>query len=341
MRKFPRISVAIPIYNEEAGLPELHRRVMAVLDTLPGGPHEVVYVDDGSRDSSRAWLESLAQRDGSVKVVALSRNFGHQAAITAALDHVTGDAVVIMDGDLQDTPETIPRFLDQYAQGYEVIYAIRTDRKESWVMRSCYALFYKLIARLADISLPQGAGDFAMLSRRVVKHMRLTPERHRYLRGLRTWVGFRQIGVPVERAARHAGESKYSFRQLLRLAFDGIFSFSVVPLRFVTLIGTGAVAASVFYAVFALCAKWFWGQSPAGFTSLVLAIIFLSGVQLLSLGVIGEYLGRVYEEVKQRPHYVVDRVICQDQLDHDVALAPTRDEIASFLEQGATVARIT
>jgi dolichol-phosphate mannosyltransferase len=208
-------------------------------------------------------------------------------------------------------------------------------------MRSCYALFYKLIARLADISLPQGAGDFAMLSRRVVKHMRLTPERHRYLRGLRTWVGFRQIGVPVERAARHAGESKYSFRQLLRLAFDGIFSFSVVPLRFVTLIGTGAVAASVFYAVFALCAKWFWGQSPAGFTSLVLAIIFLSGVQLLSLGVIGEYLGRVYEEVKQRPHYVVDRVICQDQLDHDVALAPTRDEIASFLEQGATVARIT
>lgn len=341
MRKFPRISVAIPIFNEEAGLPELHRRVSAVLGELPGGPHEVVFVDDGSRDGSCEWLEALAHVNSCVKVVALSRNFGHQAAITAALDHVTGDAVVIMDGDLQDTPETIPRFLDYYAQGYEVVYALRTDRKEGWLLRTCYALFYKLIARLADIPLPQGAGDFAMLSRRVVQHMRLAPERHRYLRGLRTWVGFRQIGVPVERAARHAGDSKYSFRQLLRLACDGIFSFSVAPLRVVTLVGSGTVAASLIYAAFALYAKWFWGQSPAGFTTLVLAITFLSGVQLLSLGVIGEYVGRVYEEVKHRPHYVVDRVICQEELDRHAAHAPTRDEIAGFLDQGTSVAQLT
>jgi glycosyltransferase involved in cell wall biosynthesis len=341
MRKFPRISVAIPIFNEEAGLPELHRRLAAVLAELPGGPHEVVFADDGSHDGSCEWLEALARVDGQVKVVTLSRNFGHQAAITAALDHVTGDAVVIMDGDLQDTPETIPRFLDYYAQGYEVVYALRTDRKEGWLLRTSYALFYKLIARLADISLPQGAGDFAMLSRRVVKHMRLAPERHRYLRGLRTWVGFRQVGVPVERAARHAGDSKYSFRQLLRLACDGIFSFSVAPLRVVTLVGTGTVAASLIYAAFALYAKWFLGQSPAGFTTLVLAITFLSGVQLLSLGVIGEYVGRVYEEVKHRPHYVVDRVICQDDLDRNAAFSPTRDEIASILEQGTSVAQLT
>jgi glycosyltransferase involved in cell wall biosynthesis len=303
----PRISIAIAVCNEESVLPDLLVRLGAVLDNLPGGPHEVVFVDDGSRDRS---VEILQQADlrHQVTVVCLSRNFGHQAAISAALDHVTGDAIVVMDGDLQDTPETIPRFLEEFAQGYDVVYAIRTQRKEGVLLRFCYAAFYRVISALADIHLPVGAGDFALMSRRVVDELRATPERNRYLRGLRTWVGFRQTGIPVERAERHSGKSKYNVRRLFRLAFDGIFGFSVIPLRVSTMLGVFTIGGSMLFSLYALYAKFFL-DVPIGFTALILAVMFLSGVQLLSLGIIGEYLGRVYEEVKQRPRYVVGSVI--------------------------------
>ena len=305
------LSIAIPVYNEESVLPELYERLMGVLRSLPDYAHEVVFVDDGSTDGTAEWLQALADITPCIRVVTLSRNFGHQAALTAALDHVTGDIIVVMDGDLQDTPETIPRFLNEYKKGFEVVYAVRQDRKEPWWLRLGYAAFYRVIGNLAAIELPQGAGDFALLSRRVVQQMQRTGERHRYLRGLRTWVGFRQTGVPVSRDARHSGTSKYTLSKLLKLAFDGIFAFSAVPLRAATWLGSLTIAGSLLFAGYSLFAKFFL-DSPIGFTALILAITFLAGVQLLFLGVIGEYVGRVYDEVKRRPHYVIDRVVAAD-----------------------------
>lgn len=320
---YKKLSVAIPVYNEERVLPQLYARLAAVFDALPAGPHEIVFVDDGSRDGSLEWLEALARVDPRVKVVALSRNFGHQAAISAALDHVTGDVVVVMDADLQDTPETIPRFLEKHAEGFDVVYAVRHERKEGWLLRASYAAFYRVIKSLADIDLPLGAGDFALLSRRVVDQLRQSEERNRYLRGLRTWVGFRQTGLLVEREARAAGESKYTPQKLFKLAFDGIFAFSTAPLRAATVLGAATIIASLAFAAFTLYERVFLGQSPAGFTALVVGITFLSGVQLLFLGVIGEYVGRVYEEVKRRPHYLVDRVISAETLDAEYATRET------------------
>jgi len=302
------LSIAIPVFNEDAVLDELYRRVTAMAANLDGWDCEIVFVDDGSTDASREWLESLAIADARVTVVTLSRNFGHQAALTAALDHVRGDAVVMMDADLQDEPETIPRLLAEFDRGFDVVYAIRRERKEGWLLRTGYATFYRVIAALADIDLPQGSGDFSVISRRVAEQLRRSGERHRYLRGLRTWVGFRQTGIEVPRAARHAGKSKYGPRKLLRLACDGIFSFSLVPLRAATVLGGLTTGGSLLFAAYALFAKLWWRQSPGGLTALILAITFLAGVQLLFLGVIGEYVGRIYQEIKQRPHYVVDQV---------------------------------
>lgn len=304
-----RVSLAIPIFNEEEVLPELLRRTRAVLDTTPGGPHEIVFVDDGSADRTLEILRQATAEDERIVVVELARNFGHQTAITAALDHVSGDAVLVMDGDLQDPPEVLDDFLARLHEGYDVVYARRVARKETFWLRACYHLFYRLIALLSDLRLPLDAGDFALLSRRVVDAIRSSPEHHRYLRGLRTWVGFRQIGVAVERDARAAGDSKYSTFKLLRLAFDGIFAFSVVPLRAATLLGLGAILLATGYAFYAVAAKLFFGHSPQGFTALIGTVVFLSGVQLLFLGVLGEYVGRIYEEVKRRPHYVVRDIV--------------------------------
>jgi len=305
----PRVSVAVPLCNEEANTPELLRRLTAALDATPGGPHEMVFVDDGSSDRTLELLEAAGRRDNRIVVVSLSRNFGHQAAITAALDQVTGDVTVVMDGDLQDPPETIPLFLEQYAQGHEVVYARRVNRDAPWWLRVCYFLFYRLAAGLSPLRLPLDAGDFGLLGRRVVDALRKAPERHRYLRGLRAWAGFRQTGVPVERPDRVAGTSKYGFRRLLALAFDGIFAFSTVPLRAATVLGAIAIGLSGAFALYSLYAKLFQVQTPRGFTALVFIITFLFGVNLFFLGVIGEYVGRVYEEVKARPIYVVARVI--------------------------------
>jgi glycosyltransferase involved in cell wall biosynthesis len=305
----PSVAVAIPVYNEAEVLPRLLSRLRAVLDALGGGPHQIVFVNDGSSDNTLDLLEAAAREDPRIMVIALARNFGHQAALTAALDHVAGDVTVVMDADLQDPPEAIPTFVERYRQGYDVVYAQRVGRKENFFLRFCYLLFYRVVARLADVALPLDAGDFGLMSRRVVQQLRSTRERHRYIRGLRSWVGFRQVGVPVEREARAAGQSKYSLFGLVRLASDGLFAFSTAPLKAAALIGLGAIAVSLAYAVYSVYAKFVLNRSPQGFTALVLIITFLSGVNLLFLGIIGEYLGRVYEEVKGRPIYVIDRTI--------------------------------
>jgi dolichol-phosphate mannosyltransferase len=254
-------------------------------------------------------LEAEARQDSRIAVVALARNFGHQVAVTAALDHVVGDVTIVMDADLQDIPEVIPQFLEQYEKGFDVVYAKRARRPEGWLLRVSYFVFYRLLAGLADLRLPLDSGDFGLLSRRVVEELRRTRERHRYVRGLRTWVGFRQTGVPVDRGSRHAGQSKYGILKLMGLAADGIFAFSTAPLRAAAVLGLFALGLSLAFALYALYAKIALHQSPRGFTALLIAVTFLSGVQLIFLGVIGEYVGRVYEEVKERPLYVIDRVI--------------------------------
>ncbi len=304
-----RLSVAIPLHNEGPVLPELLDRLRGVLDALPGGPHEMIFVDDGSRDATLDLLQAAALADSRIVVVSLSRNFGHQAALTAALDQVSGDAAVVMDGDLQDAPEDIPRLLARLDEGFDVVYAQRVRRKEGLILRFAYFVFYRLIASLSKLKLPVDAGDFGVMSRRVVDQIRRAPEHNRYLRGLRTWVGFRQTGIELERAERFAGRSKYSVRALIRLAFDGIFAFSIAPLRAAAVLGAVAVLISALFALYAVYARVVLDRSPQGFTSLIVLMTFLSGMNLFFLGVIGEYVGRVYEESKARPLYVIDKLI--------------------------------
>jgi dolichol-phosphate mannosyltransferase len=241
-------------------------------------------------------------------VLSFSRNFGHQSAITAALDHITGDAAVVMDGDLQDVPEAIPQFVERHHQGFDVVYAQRIRRKEPWPLRLSYFVFYRMMASLSDVRLPLDSGDFGLMSRRVIDQLRRMPEHHRYLRGMRSWVGFRQAGIPVEREERHSGKSKYSLWRLLKLATDGIFAFSIVPIRAAALLGVAAIGVSMLYVFYALYYRIFLQRSPQGFTALIAAVTFLTGMLLFFLGVIGEYVGRIYEETKARPIYVVERV---------------------------------
>jgi glycosyltransferase involved in cell wall biosynthesis len=302
-----RVSVAVPAFNEAEVLPELVRRVGAVLTGLAGGPHELVIVDDGSSDETLATLQRASASDDRIVVIALARNFGHQTALTAALDHASGDVVVVMDADLQDAPELIPVMLQHFREGYDVVYARRASRPEGYVLRFCYFLYYRILANVAEVPLPLDAGDFALLSRRVVLHLRRLREHNRYLRGLRTWVGFRQLGIPVHRDSRASGRSKYSFARLVRLATDGLFAFSTIPLRAASAIGAMGIAASGCFVLYAIYARLVLDQSPKGFTALLVVVTFLAGIQLLFLGIMGEYLGRIYEEVKARPLYLVER----------------------------------
>jgi dolichol-phosphate mannosyltransferase len=309
-----RVSVAIPLHNEAEVIDELHRRVAAVLDEIPGGPHEIVLVDDGSTDATFEFIRQAATTDPRIVGLRLSRNFGHQAALTAALETVTGDVAIAMDGDLQDRPEEIPRLLAAHDDGgYDVVYATRVGRKESLPLRASYYVFYRVMRRLSEIEVPVDTGDFALLSRRVVDQMNRLPERHRYIRGLRTWVGYPQTGIAVERDPRAGGQPSYTTWKLFRLAFDGMFAFSVVPLRLAWLLGTIATLAASAYATWAVFEHLFLDSSPRGFTALIVAITFFAGVQLLTLGLIGEYLGRVYDEAKGRPNYIVTDVVARSQ----------------------------
>lgn len=304
-----QLGVVIPLHNEERNLPELLRRLRVVLDGMGTGPHRLVIVDDGSSDGTWEILEREARTDARILAVRLSRNFGHQAALTAGLDRVSSDAVVVMDGDLQDKPEVIPDFVALFHEGYDVVYAQRIRRKEPWWLRFCFFLFYRLMARLSDVNLPVDAGDFGLMSRRVVDQLRTMREHHRYLRGLRSWVGFRQIGIPVERSERLSGTSQYRLSSRIKFASDAILAFSTVPIRAALFLGGMAVACAIFYSIYAVCAKFVLHRTVQGWTSLVLLIAFLSGMLLVFLGIIGEYVGRIYEEVKGRPLYLVDQTV--------------------------------
>ena len=309
MNQLSSLTVAIPAFNESAVLPELARQLCAVLDRLPGVDARVLLVDDGSTDGSRSIIERLVEKDARFEAVFLSRNFGHQAALTAALDHATGDATIVMDADLQDDPELIPELVARYEEGYDVVYAVRRHRQEPLAFRFAYWTFYRLLRRMSRVSIPTDAGDFGLMSRRVVEAVRATPERQRYLRGLRAWVGFKQTGSEVDRPARAADKSKYGTLKLVQLAMDGVFAFSLVPLRLATLLGALAIAVALVWALVVVVAKLAMDRSPQGFSAVIITIVFMSGANLFFLGVIGEYVGRTYEESKGRPQYLVDRIL--------------------------------
>ncbi len=303
----PMLSIVIPVFNEEENLHTLHARITKTF-TEQGLDYEIVFVDDGSADQSPDILRRLEAEDRRIVVVEFARNFGHQVAISAGLEHSRGRVVCIMDADLQDPPEVLHTFLAKWREGWEVVYAIRTERKEWWGKRLAYAGFYRLLQRVANIDIPLDAGDFCVMDRRVVDLLVRMPERNRFVRGIRSWVGFKQIGVPYERQARHAGSPKYTFRKLLYLALDGLVSFSHMPLRIITVLGFTVSLLSFLVALFYLIKKITFGIGVAGFTTLVVSIFFLAGIQLMTIGVIGEYIGRISDEVKRRPLYVARRV---------------------------------
>lgn len=301
------LSLVIPAYNEEENLPTLYIRLVAALDPL-GLNYEIIFVNDGSRDRTLELLQLITQNDERVVVVDLARNFGHQVAISAGMAQTRGRAVIIMDADLQDPPEVLPEFINKWREGFEVVYAIREKRKESLPKRMAYNAFYRLLKRVAQIDIPLDAGDFCIMDRRVVDLLNSMPERNRFVRGIRSWVGFRQTGLAYERHARNAGKPKYTFNKLLYLALDGLISFSYLPLRMISMLGLGISFLSIVIAIFYTIQKLTVGLNPPGFATTVVAIFFLAGIQLITIGVIGEYVGRIFEEVKSRPLYVVRKV---------------------------------
>ncbi len=299
-----QLSVVIPVFDEEAVLPELARRLAGTLADLGCG-FEVVLVDDGSTDKTPDLAAQIHDRDPRFKLVRLSRNFGHQAAVSAGLDHATGDVVCVMDADLQDPPEVLPRLLAEWERGRDVVYAVRRKRKESALKVASYHLFYRLLSHLSAVPMPIDAGDFCLISRQPLDAMKALPESERFVRGLRAWVGFEQVGIEYERAARHGGEPKYGVIGLLRLALSGIVSFSSRPLVYVFLVGLAVSLAAFAYGGWLVAHKLLFGGQITGYASLMGGLLFLSGIQLVSLGMIGIYVSKLFQEVKGRPTYVV------------------------------------
>ncbi len=301
-RQLELLSVVAPIYNEEATLERFYARVC---DSLEGVPFELVLVDDGSGDSSPALLETLASADPRVRVIFLSRNFGHQTALTAGLDHARGTAVVMLDADLQDPPELIPRMLDHWRAGCDVVYAVREQREgESWFKLTTARWFYRLFDRLAQVDLVHNSGDFRLLDRRPLDALLSMRERSRFLRGMTVWVGYRQAAVPYTRDARYAGETKYTISKMARFSLDAISSFSHRPLQLATLLGF-LISTLAFIAIPVVIALRLAGSYLPGFGTVTIAVLLLGGIQLIAIGIIGEYVGRIYDEVKGRPLYLV------------------------------------
>ncbi len=332
------ISVVVPLYNEEGNVAELVGRITGVMDRIAlADSYEIVAVNDGSRDGTLAALRALALVYPSLVVVDLSRNFGHQIAATAGLDNARGDAVVLMDGDLQDPPELIAAFLAKWREGYDVVYATRKTRKgESFFKLLTARMFYRTIRRLTNVSIPVDTGDFRLMSRRVVDALGQTREKHRFLRGLVSWVGYKQIGVEYEREARLTGETKYAFSKMLRFAVDGITSFSEIPLRFATYLGFFVSAFAFVYAVVVLVLKVL-GLNEPGYTSIMVVILFMGGVQLVTIGIAGEYLGRIYDQVKARPLYLLSSVERRDPAASPLHAPVARGEPARSTAEGVSV----
>lgn len=303
----PRLVVLVPCFNEEAVLALFHERLERALAGLDGD-WRALYVDDGSRDGTLFALRALAARDARVSVLSLSRNFGKEVAMSAGLDHADGDAVVIIDADLQDPPELIPELYARFRDGYDVVFAVRRTRAgETLAKRLTATLFYRLIGRISRTPVPPDVGDFRLLSRRAIDALRTVRERHRFMKGLFGWVGFRQVGVVYDRAPRAAGETKWNYWKLWNFALEGITSFSTAPLRVATYVGVLTSLFAFGYATWVVAKTLMYGEAVKGYPSLMVVILFLGGVQLMALGLIGEYLGRLYVEAKQRPLYFVDR----------------------------------
>jgi polyisoprenyl-phosphate glycosyltransferase len=301
----PELSVVVPVFNEAEVLPELLRRLKAAVAGC-AGDHEILYVDDGSYDESPAILLAAATQDPSVRVLRFSRNFGHQAAVTAGIEHARGAAIVIIDADLQDPPEVIQDLVAQWRAGYEVVSAVRTVREgESALRLFLIRTFYRVLQRISSVDLTPDVGDFRLLDRKVADALNRLPERNRYVRGLIRWLGFRHCEVGYRRAGRFAGETKYPYTKLLRLALDGVTSFSTFPLKVVAYAGLLVSALSLFLVLYALFGRFIAGRTPEGWTSVFVSLAFFSGVQLVATGVLGMYLSRIFEEVKGRPVYVI------------------------------------
>jgi len=303
------ISIVVPLYNEEQVFSQLAKRLTDVMDSVPFSC-EVVMVNDGSPDKTADLLEDLCHKDTRFTGVLLSRNHGHQLAVTAGLAHTRGrQGVMVIDGDLQDPPELVTEFHNLLMQGYDVIYAVRKNRKERIIKRFAYWIYYRLQKKISNFNIPIDSGDFSMLSRRVVDHMNNMPEQSRYLRGMRSWIGFKQTGYEYNRDERQAGETKYSWKKLFELAFNGIFNFSDFPVRVITRLGFFTILLSLLYLCYIIVRKVVFDDVPQGFTATLMAIILFSGVQLISLGLIGEYVLRIYNQVRNRPLFIVDKLL--------------------------------
>lgn len=306
-----RYTVVLPVYNEEENINTLYDRVSKVLIKLTpdhGDDYEIIFINDGSSDKTRSMLDALRKKNNRVKIINFSRNFGHQMAVSAGLDHATGKYVAIMDADLQDPPEILPEFFAKLDEGFDTVYAVRTDRKESFIMRIAYDSFYRFLQSIATIHIPLDSGDFCVMNRQVVDAINAMPERNRFVRGLRSWVGFKSTGLKYKRDARNAGESKYNFAKLFKLAFDGIFAFSYAPLQAMFVIGLIAINGSVLAALWVIYQRFFTNNYDVvpGFATTVILVTFIGGLQLFSLGVVGEYMRRMFDEIKQRPQYIIE-----------------------------------
>jgi len=309
------ISIVIPCYNEKEVLEQLYHRLTSAAEKWKES-FEIILVDDGSDNETWQIIKKIHIQDSRWKIIRFARNFGHQIAISAGIYHAQGDCVIVIDADLQDPPEELHRFIIKWREGYDVVYAIRSKRKEGFVKKLCYKTFYRVLGALADIDIPYDSGDFCLMDRKIVDLLNALPERNRFVRGLRAWAGFRQIGLEYERSARAEGEVKFTFQKLIKLAFDGIFSFSKVPLRIATYFGLSVSLIALLGVIFTLFQRVFSdsffqiGLGPVpGFATTVIAILFLGGVQLVCLGIIGEYIGRIYDEVKGRPIWTIREIL--------------------------------
>ncbi|TQV65356.1 MAG: glycosyltransferase family 2 protein [Halothiobacillaceae bacterium] len=300
------LTILVPVFNEAETLPAFHRRLATVLDGLDLAA-DILYVDDGSTDASRAAIAALREQDARVGLLALSRNFGKEIAMAAGLDHAKGDAVVIIDADLQDPPELIPQLVAKWHEGYDVVYATRTDRDgESWLKKATAHAFYRVIHHAATFEIPRDTGDFRLLSRRAVEALRRLPEQHRFMKGLFTWIGFRQTGIPYHREPRHAGQTKWNYWRLWNFALEGITSFTTAPLRLATYLGFLIALLAFAYGLWIVLGTLLHGNPVAGYPSLMAVVLFLGGIQLLFIGILGEYIGRMFDESKRRPLYLID-----------------------------------
>jgi len=307
------VSIVVPVYNEAEVIGEMYRRLTHVASALPDLDYELVVVDDGSRDESYAALLAIARTDPRLRVLKLSRNFGHQTAITAGIDVARGDAIVVIDADLQDPPEIIPEMIERWREGFDVVYGVRAKRSGETLMKLATAsVFYRMLDRMTNISIPVDAGDFRLMSRRAADQLRAMREKDRFVRGLISWIGFRQTSVLYQREARFAGKTKYPFRKMVKFAIDGLTSFSTAPLKLATWMGYLASAFAFVYLASVFVQKWL-GKTVEGWATIMVAMLFMGGVQLICLGIMGEYIGRIFTEAKQRPLYVVEEFVNGDQ----------------------------